>query len=295
MPVRQQFTYSCAVGKDIKRIQSVTRDTKIGVESLKSDNHLNKVEKWLASPDPSSNLNEAQKKRQEGTGKWFLQSKPFQEWKSGRHQYLWLHGIPGCGKTVLSSMIIEHLNQQLDSSDAVLNFFFDFSDTDKQSLDKLVRSLTAQLYGKCEKSQKALDKLFSSCEDGRRQPTFEPLFDTFLQMVTHVKKVQIVIDALDECNTRSDLLSWMEDLANSSHAGLHVLATSRKEEDIESELKRWLHRDNIIAVEKDHVNDDICAYIHERLQQDRGFERWHSQPSVQDEIETELMKKADGM
>lgn len=243
----------------------------------------------------STNLNEAQNKRQEGTGSWFLQSKPFKEWKSGTRQNLWLHGIPGCGKTVLSAAIIEDLRQQLDSSHFVLYFFFDFTDIDKQSLDKLVRSLVAQLYSRCDNSRKDLDKLFSSCGDGFQQPTYESLFTTFLQMVNYVGKIYIVIDALDECKTRKDLLFWMGRLAKFGCAKLHLLTTSRREEDIESELKRWLDQRNIVPIHQDLVSHDIQAYIHGRLHYDHGFERWRSEPSVQDEIEIELMKKADGM
>ncbi|PGH31047.1 hypothetical protein GX50_06155, partial [[Emmonsia] crescens] len=283
---------------DVKQCKIAEHDVKqmiTQVDSLTQVNRYHQIFDWLKPSDPSTNLNEAQERRQEGTGLWFLQSEPFKEWKSGTRRYLWLHGIPGCGKTVLSATIIEHLNQQLDSSHVVLNFFFDFTDTNKQSLDKLLRSLVAQLYSGCEDSQKELDKLFSFCKDGQRQPTYESLFATFLQMVNYVEKIQIIIDALDECKTRRDLLLWMRNLTSSGHAGLHLLVTSRKEEDIESELKRWLHLEDIVSIQQDSVNDDIRAYVHERLRNDCHFKRWQSEPSVQDEIETELMKKADGM
>ncbi|THC91604.1 hypothetical protein EYZ11_008926 [Aspergillus tanneri] len=283
------------ISEKVADIHSITTGTRTVVESLSLDNQSDKIKKWLCPPDSSTNLNEAQKKRHEGTGSWFLQSEPFKQWKSGKCQHLWLHGIPGCGKTVLSATIIEHLNQQLDSSNAVLDFFFDFTDADKQSLDKLVRSLVAQLYSRCENSRNELNKLFSSCEDGRRQPTYESLSTTFMQMAKYVQKIQIVIDALDECKTRRDLLSWMENLARSGHTGFHLLATSRKEEDIELEITQWLHHGNIIPIQQDTVNRDIRLYVHRRLRNDRGFERWHPEPSVQDEIEAELMENADGM
>jgi hypothetical protein len=114
-------------------------------------------------------------------------------------------------------------------------------------------------------------------------------------MTNYVAKTQIVIDALDECKTRRELLSWMESLTQSGQSGLHLLVTSRKEEDIELELQRWLHQANVVPILQDPVNYDIRLFVHERVRNDRGFERWHSEPSVQDEIEIGLMGKANGM
>lgn len=187
------------------------------------------------------------------------------------------------------------LLSSISTSKVLLYFFFDFSNSDKQSLDKLVRSLGVQLYAKSQTSRKDLDKLFLLCEGGDQQPTFKALCTTLLQMLNYMEKVYIVIDALDECNTRLDLVLWLESLASSGPAGVQLLITSRKEENIESQLQCWLCPQSHIPIENDPVNSNIRAYIHERLRCDREFKRWHSQPSVQDEIETELMKKADGM
>ncbi|PKY06986.1 purine and uridine phosphorylase [Aspergillus campestris IBT 28561] len=261
------------------------------VEGLAQDNQYNKICEWLSPPDPSVNLSKALKERHIGTGSWFIQSPQFGEWISGTRQNLWLHGIPGCGKTVLSATTIEHLTQQLKPTHDVLYYFFDFNDVDKQSCDNLIRSLISQLYSRCENSRKELDKLCLSCNNGRQQPSYESLVTTFLRIV-RVEEIRIVLDALDECRARPDLFLLMESLANS---GCSVLATSRKEEDVESEIRRWMHQDNIIPIQNGAVDEDIRAYVHARLQYDRGFERWRSRPQVQEEIETELMRKADGM
>ena len=129
----------------IKVADKVT-DVRSTLISMKADSRFREINNWLSPPDPSTNLNHAKERRHEGTGSWFLESEPFKEWKSGSRQCLWLHGIPGCGKTVLCSTIIEHLRQIKDPSHIVLDFFFDFKDNEKQSLDKLVRSLVVQLY-----------------------------------------------------------------------------------------------------------------------------------------------------
>lgn len=64
------------------------------------------IVKWLSAPDPSTNYNEAQEQRREGTGSWFLQGQALKEWKEKPCARMWLHGLSGCGKTILSSSII---------------------------------------------------------------------------------------------------------------------------------------------------------------------------------------------
>ncbi|KAL3439836.1 Pfs, NACHT and ankyrin domain protein [Aspergillus insuetus] len=271
------------ISENVAEIRAITENTRSALKDLVSNNLFTQIQSWLSPPDPSYNLNEAHQKRQSGTGSWFLRSEPFKEWKSGAVRYMWLHGIPGCGKTILSATIIEYLQQQqLSSSNVGIYFFFDFTDLNKQTLDKLLRSLVLQLYSKCENSRPILEELLLACEAGRKQPAYGSLLTTFIEMICQVKKLQIIIDALDECTTKEELLSWMEDLVNRGYPGLHLLATSRKEEAIESRLKRWL-------------KCDIRTYVHENLRSDLRFERWRSQPLVQNEIETELVGKACGM
>lgn len=114
-------------------------------------------------------------------------------------------------------------------------------------------------------------------------------------MLAHVKRTNLIIDALDECETKKELLSWIEHLANSTHLGLHVILTSQKQGEIELGIKRWLNPKGVIAIQEMSVNDDIRLYVHERLRVDSGFEIWQKDPAILDEIETELMKKAAGM
>ncbi|KNB15969.1 hypothetical protein FOXG_14283 [Fusarium oxysporum f. sp. lycopersici 4287] len=92
----------------------------------------------------------------------------FQEWKLGTRQHLWLYGLAGCGKTILSTTILDHL-LQIDTH-TTLAFFFDFNDARKQKLEDLLRSLAVQLYYTGNEAARRLDNLFTSHDDGRRQP-----------------------------------------------------------------------------------------------------------------------------
>jgi Cdc6-like AAA superfamily ATPase len=277
----------------------VSQNISDAVKGLGFEQRREKIERWLSPPDPSTNYNKALQQRQEGTGNWFLQTDTFAKWKTQRNSFLWLYGIPGCGKTILSSTVIEDLKRTL-SCQPLLYFYFDFNDTHKQTLDSMVRSLMSQLYSKCEDTWRQLDSLFASCEDGRRQPSCESLCKVFLQMIEQVEEVWVVIDALDECRTRKGrstegLLSWIRDLLNAEQRNAHLLATSRPEQDIKSDISELTCNDSIIPIQSELINDDIYAYVQTRVREDNDLKRWRSKPKIQNEIVTVLTEKADGM
>ena len=160
-------------------MRAKVQDASNTVKYLGFKQRQEKIDRWLLPPDPSINYNKALGQRYEGSGLWFLASGAFTKWKTQRSSFLWLHGIPGCGKTILSSAIIKNLDSIL-SSQPLLYFYFDFNDTSKQILDSMVRSLISQLYYKCEDTWKQLDSLFSSYIDGRRQLSCELLYKVLL-------------------------------------------------------------------------------------------------------------------
>ena len=61
---------------------------------------------------------------------------------------LWLTGVPGAGKTVLSSFVITKCSEISDQkpSTPTLYFFFKMTDNDKNSVIAVIRSLVYQLY-----------------------------------------------------------------------------------------------------------------------------------------------------
>jgi hypothetical protein len=85
------------------------------------------------SPDPSINYNVAREKRQKNTGQWLLDSPAYRDWKTRPSSRLWLHGKPGCGKTIMSSTVVKDVQTiyQHTPRAAVLFFYFrhDFKPT----------------------------------------------------------------------------------------------------------------------------------------------------------------------
>ena len=284
----------------MNELRDTAQDIGNDVKSLGTEHRQGKIRQWLQAPDPSKEYNKALEQRHKDSGCWFLKHDTFAKWKTRLNSFLWLHGIPGCGKTILSSTIVQDLGSTLPSQ-PVLYFYFTFTEPEKQSLDRMIHSLISQLYSKHKDVRKQLDLLFSACDSGHQQPTTASLCATFLHMLQQVGEVWIVLDALDECHTRKGkqtegVLSWMRDLLDTEKSNIHVLTTSQPEQDIKSEVRQWASGgDSIMSIQGDGVADDIRAYIRTRVREDGDFKRWRSRPEVQDEIETKLMEKATGM
>jgi hypothetical protein len=263
-----------------------------------------KIFGWLSAPDPSSNYNKARELCQAKTGWWFLRSKHFSDWKEEDDSFLWLYGIPGCGKTILSSTIVEDIinclpwtNSITSGSDAttgivVLHFYFDFNDAEKQSHAKMIRSLIVQLSSNTLSVPQCLRVTYESCANGQRQPTAETLLELLKSLIKGYQKVFLVLDALDECTKRFELLSFLNELS-SWKLGASILVTSRREADIGETLD--LIGPKKLCIQSNLVAQDIRSLIRDRLNNDWKLRRWKKYPAIQSEIEETLTAKAGGM
>lgn len=276
-------------------MQRKVEEIYLDARALRADGHLNKIRKWLSPPDPSTNFNEAREQHHQRTGQWFLKSDQYARWKKEHNSFLWLNGIPGCGKTILSSSVVADLKQDIVSKNLVY-FYFDFNDVAKQSLEMAARSLVDQLYHNQKDLRQEVDALYSSCDEGDNQPDSESLLQLFQRMVQRAGEVWFVLDALDECHRRSEgsaggLLSWIQGLREPG-LDIHILVTSRPEQDIQAAIKSWAHIEEIFPLQSGHVSDDINAYIEART---KTISRWKSRPDIQQKIECALVNKANGM
>jgi hypothetical protein len=258
---------------------------------------INKICRWLSAPDPSTNYNKACEQRKADTGLWLLESESFKRWKTDPESWLWLYGIPGCGKTILSSTILHDLIRHCrnDPESVVLYFYFDFNDVQKQNPELMLRSLITQLSQPSIYSLEHLSALFSLCGDGQRQPSLLELLTTVEQMIREFAQVYIVLDALDECTQRSDLLSVLGSIVSWKFQNLHVLMTSRREQDIASSLDTYIDAQDTICLQSDVVDKDIQRYVRQRLSDDKSLARWEKDAAIRQEIETGIIQGACGM
>lgn len=258
--------------------------------------HLDKIAQWLSAPDPSTNLNTARELHQPGTGQWLLDSDTYKAWKTVPASFLWLHGIPGCGKTILSSTVVTDLGNDIAASEYLLYFYFNFNDIDKRSTENAVRSMIDQLYRKSAGARSVVDSLYATHEKSGGQPGHAALQKVLCDMITKCRGAWIVLDGLDECETRGrhttdSVLTWIENL-RSSLPNVHILITSRPEEDIKSSIEAWAGTQEIVPLQSGLVADDINAFIRTKVQQ---MARWRAQPETQNLIMSTINERANGM
>ena len=117
-----------------------------------------------------------------------------------------------------------------------------------------------------------------------------------LQQITlESSQSYIILDALDECANRAELMDILETIAGWQLKKLHILLTSRRERDIEISLETLVDARNAIDLRAEMVDKDIRAYIDHRLSVDKNLKRWQKDRGIRQEIEAALMEKACGM
>ncbi|KAI0161909.1 ankyrin repeat-containing domain protein [Hypoxylon sp. FL1284] len=300
----------------IMEIRKDTRDLKERVVSLASRRDVPKEQKlqvmleWLGAPDPSSRHNELRRKRAKDTGLWLLNSDAFQAWYDSDGSSFWLHGIPGCGKSVLSSAVIEHVRHRSSTRGqdvAVAYYHFDFSDEVISSPDLMLRSLISQLSSWNGEPPEALeecavhhfkrsrytrsDSLGESHRDGMAQPSSSDLINILRGISEELGDTILVIDALDECIDQDLLLEHLDAMLSWNAKGLRIFMSSRNTPAISSILEsKAVHT---AGAESNNVGEDIQIFVQEQLKSHPKLRKWP--PSLRNEIHDTLTAGAQGM
>jgi hypothetical protein len=82
------------------------------------------------------------------------------------------------------------------------------------------------------------------------QPSLDSLQNAFTEMVASFEEVWIVLDALDECTPRGELLAWLRNINQdlSAQVNIYVMVTSRPEQEIELAIKRYACSKQTLAI-----------------------------------------------
>ncbi|RDB26552.1 Vegetative incompatibility protein HET-E-1, partial [Hypsizygus marmoreus] len=232
------------------------------------DEERQKVMSWISRMDFYAKQVDVARRREPGTCEWILNDAIFQSWESDSKGALWCRGIPGAGKTIAASLIVDHLcafqlRQPLGTV-GVAWVYYNYKDQSAQTPEAIYLGLIRQLAA------------FS--------------IELYGLLESVIKKVYIVVDALDECASESrdnilDLLSRFQG------CGANVLITSRDnvQESIDDSDLVNLRRMNIHG-----STEDITTYVNARLE-NRLARIVRTRPSLKEEIVQKIVGLCNGM
>jgi hypothetical protein len=198
------------------------------------------ITSWLTVIDFSDQQTDFSLKRQEGTGTWFLESEGFNDWLNGTITALFCRGNPGTGKTMLSSLVIDHLRKANDHQGAGIAFLYcNYKKYREQRPVELLSALLRQLVQGLPSVPKLVQDLYENHTRTKSRPSLEEISATIRGVLGSYPEVFIIIDALDECpdEHRDILLSRLKTLQIPT---VKLMITSRPNISISSEFENAL-------------------------------------------------------
>ncbi|KIM99246.1 hypothetical protein OIDMADRAFT_65994, partial [Oidiodendron maius Zn] len=199
---------------------------------------------WLSTVPYEQHHQNVRKDRLLGSGMWLLSKSEFTLWRSSSvSSILWLHGIPGSGKTKLVSLIIDYLIEESKTSQtpAPIAYFYcarDNTEPERAEPEEILRSIARQLSG-LDAQTPVREPARKKYEDvrGKAFQTRRLALDEIVELIlvlTAENPATLIIDALDECDPlrRHELLTALDEIIRRSTSVVNVFVSSRDNSDI---------------------------------------------------------------
>ncbi|KAL9044435.1 MAG: hypothetical protein Q9214_002426 [Letrouitia sp. 1 TL-2023] len=151
----------------------------------------------------------SEQRRQKRSGEWLYKNSDFCRWHdldAVCNPLLYIHGVPGAGKTVLSSIVIERLLE--DRHGPVLYFYCKYNQPGKNRFNDVLSGLVAQLVQHDNALTDFLHDICSSKDQLGVLGAMEKLAETAFESQAGC---YVVIDGLDECQSKEAerIISWL--------------------------------------------------------------------------------------
>lgn len=262
-------------------------------DSQESHKEYDAVLDWITLLNYGPQHNDFINRRHVGTGKWLLESPEFKEWIE-TSKTLFCPGMPGAGKTILTSVVIDELNTrfQNDKSIGVAYLYCNFRRQHEQRADELLASLLKQLIQRQRSIPNSVQRLYNRYKWEKKQISFDEILSSLRSVATTIySRVFIIVDALDECQVsdsgRTKFLEAILNLQAECKTRINIFVTSRFIPEIKERFTDAIQRE-IVA----HP-DDVRRYLDGHIQ---GLPRCVRQsPDLQDEIKDRISNSVDGM
>ncbi|KAF8133575.1 ankyrin repeat-containing domain protein [Mycena galopus ATCC 62051] len=245
---------------------------------------------WLSPINFFQRQADISQMREKGTGGWLLAHPLFKKWEADFGSTLWCHGIPGAGKTVLVSMVVDHLSTAFRNNEdiGVACIYLNHKEADQKPPAKLLAGLWRQLVVDRDIGSSAECLYKQHCKKGTA-PSLEEVVNVLSSSLKEFSQVFIVVDGMDEYPEvqRGILLPQLAALGSN----VHLMITSRPHI-----FPETFSFPNLETLDIQAAPEDIQAYINTQIKLSPCLSRHiKRKPVLQEEILTKILDTVDGM
>ncbi|KAI1271482.1 hypothetical protein F5Y07DRAFT_404328 [Xylaria sp. FL0933] len=203
----------------------------------------------------------------------------------------------GAGKTFLTSKVIDHRRNALESSPNQEGFAFFYCDRNEEERRQplsILQSYVRQLSTTVKNPNYIRRQLQDCCRNARANGSdlgFEACREQLLESIHLYSQTTLVLDALDECEpkSRGQIVKVVEYLISRSGNGLKVFISSRPDRDIRNRFNKTPN----IEIQATDNEEDIQGFVREKIVQHGNWQGMSQ--NLQDDIIQMLFTKSQGM
>ena len=255
------------------------------------------------SVNPQDTFDKIKKERLPGTGDWICDESLFKSWVNKTIPVLWISGIPGAGKSFLSSVMISYLKEQFPSGVhngaqvSVGYFFFKDSNPRMRSFHQALRDLAFQI---SQNDSVYAQYLKAACGSFSDIETLESAWRTlfreyFVDNDDTESTIFLVLDGLDEAYDPNEFLHLVQDLNGNESSGSRIQLVMIGRPHLFDAISDALRNGVVPTIDVNAAknSEDIRNYIQVSIKKSRVLKRVSKE--LQDEVLESLFQGADGM
>ncbi|CAN9393024.1 unnamed protein product [Alternaria alternata] len=287
--------------KEAKLSQAIKDDTssiRTHVSAIKSA--VNKVQQvqvtatqhilleWISSSDYPAQQSDIIKRRQEGTGQWFLDAPEVARWLGDAKTTLFCPGIPGAGKTMVATIAVDQLlDSAQNSAYGVAYVYCNYKSQADQDVVSILAAILKQLVQSRPSALGPVERLHQKHAGRGTKPSLDDIYNALRAVLTQYPYVHIVVDALDECQneTRRQLCTRLFDLQKG--ADMRLMVTSRFVPDVEDAFRL------ASRLEVEASDEDVKQFVVGQIQ--RLPACIQHDVALQDLVQKRIVEAVDGM
>jgi hypothetical protein len=184
----------------------LTRNGVVKLVQHQDDQERQAVSDWLSPVDYTSQQSDFISRQQAGTGQWLLDSGEFHAWLNTSKLTLFCPGIPGAGKTMITSIVVDYLWNEFhnDTDIGIAYLYCNYRQQQKQKAEDLLSNLLRQFTQERISIPAEVKVLYERHRANGIRPSFDEIAKVLLSIVRLYSRVFIIIDALDECPTSNE-------------------------------------------------------------------------------------------